>query len=300
MPFQIIVPQKITQANIASYSVTQDIPIYNSATTYAKGALVILDSFGAIVYESLIVNNLGNTPTKESLQWLKRTAPSNYSGMFDERVGTVTKSISNINISINTTDFINNVAFLGIDKVRKVIVKSVVNNVEVWSAEQITSRRKINGILDIWFGKHEQVSDVIFDNLPKYKNQQVQIQALGGTGVEVEIGGFIMGFSQSIGETEWGLTTSRKHYSTIKEQFGIFSFIKRFVSSKELNVQLVLPPNRVAQVEELLAKLDAVPALFIASKKYQSTIVYGIVDSFSHQFSDLNHAYNNLKIKGIG
>lgn len=299
MPFQVVFPNKIKQANIASYSVTQDIAIHVPAQSYALGTLVVLDNFGAVVFESLEANN-ATTPIEGNIKWLKRTAPSNYAGMFDDRVGTVTKSIGSINASINTTDFIDTIAFLGIDKIKKVIVKSFVNGVEVWSKEQITSKRRINSILDIWFGKHEQVADVVFDNLPKYKNQQIQIQGLGDTGIVVEIGGLIIGFSHSIGETKWGLTTSRKHFSTIKEQFGIFSFIKRFVSSKELNVQLVLPPHRVAGVEELLSKLDAVPALFIASKKYQSTIVYGIVDSFSHQFSDLQHAYNNLKIKGIG
>lgn len=299
--FSFVKPMSFTSEIISAYSVPQDVSLYDSGTSYSAGEQVRIDELGLVRYESLIDNNIGNDPNAAETNWVLIDSPTNYAGMFDNSVGTKTAADAEIDITLNTSGFIDTVALIGIDKIRTITVTCFSVGKQVYSETKSAYKRRVNGIAGVWFGKHRFISDVLFSNLPKFKDMQVRVHALSDTGTQVEIGGLVIGVSESLGKAQWEFSTSRKSYSVVKEdEFGGVKFVKRYRSAKRLDIKLRLHPSRVAFVEEQLAKYDVEPLLWVASEDYKSTIIYGVYDNFNHLFKSSTTAFNTLKLKGIG
>lgn len=299
MSIMVTIPKPINASVIDTYSVTQDVGAWSNTISYSTGHQVTVD--GIDVYESVVDNNLDNNPTAvNSSAWNKLDNPTNWAGMFDQKVGTVTKAIGSISLTILLPDITNTLALLNMDKVKTITLSSVVGGQTVWSNTKTTYRRSINGLYDVFFAKHEFVKDVLFMDLPHYKNQQLVIEIVGDPGVEISVGKIIVGERKQYGQARWKFTSRRKTYSSkTEDQFGNISVIKRALSSKRLSLQLVMQPERVATYENNLVALDAVPVLWVLSERYESTIIYGFYEDFENQFNDSIHAYCTLKLQGM-
>ncbi|PIQ01472.1 MAG: hypothetical protein COW76_05140 [Shewanella sp. CG18_big_fil_WC_8_21_14_2_50_42_11] len=300
MSLTVMPGKAITTDVLTAYSVTQDEQIWLSGTTYPKSAWVVLDEFGSTIYESLADNNFGNNPADPlGTSWVDLGIPSNRASMFDSKISTKTRAIETISLTVDLPGFTNTFSALGLENVKSITVTAKVGGVAVWTDTRIAYKRQINSIYDMFFGKHVFTSDVVFTNLPQYKDQTIEVVFTGDPSIEIAVGDFMLGERKIYGNVQWQFASRRKTYTARTEDtFGNTIVVKRLASSKRVGLNLVMPPERVAGFEDDMVEIDGIPVLWILSERYTSTILKAYYDDFESQFSDNLHAYTSLKLTG--
>ena len=297
MSFTVTKPIVIDNSNLVSYSVAQDLPIWNPTATYNAGDEVVMDDFGLHVYKSVVDSNLGNNPTHVgTIKWNKELS-SNKAAMFDKVVGTTTKSTNSITLIIQLNDFADTVAILNIDKVEEIKITSLVNEQEVWSDAKKTYSRVLNSWNDVWFKAHKSVTSAVFNHLPKYKNQQLKIELIGS---DISVGTILVGSRERLGISQWDFTTNFRSFSKITESKGVFSINKVAPKARVLELKVRIEPARVASVELLLESLESEIVFWQLEERFERTLILGIFKSFKHNYSNELFAFNTLKIEGVG
>ena len=106
---KVIKPTAFTESMLVSSNAVESSPNYNAGTTYAKDSIV---NSGTHLYQSLVNNNLGNTPSTSPLYWLD-IGPNNIHAMFDNQISTATISATPLNVVFKPGIF-NSLALIGL------------------------------------------------------------------------------------------------------------------------------------------------------------------------------------------
>lgn len=284
----LIDPIAITPAKITSYNVTQTETIWSSATTYAKGARVVLDSFGAMVYESLIDSNLNKAPATNSTSWLPVGA-SNYSAMFDAVNGTKTKNINSITLTVQTSELITAIGLVGLNALSARIVMNDIasgNGIVYDKTIQLKTLPAYDWFT-FFFGDIVSETVAVFDDIPPYRNAQITITIISATtGGYAEVGTLQLGKLEQIGFSRWGFKSNFVDYSVKKaDDFGNYTIVKR-ASSKTLEASVEVDTSRLSSIDRLREKLSATPVVWIGSKNHSITTGFGFFDQFDIDLSN--------------
>lgn len=287
---KIIDPIVIDQTKIVSgsYNVVQDIAIWSSTETYSKGQKVVLDAWGAMIYESLLDNNINQPPTTTKTAWLP-IGSSNYAAMFDAVNGTKTKRLDNIKLTIQTSELITAIGFVGINasSVRVVITDTTYNQGVVY--DQTISLKKLPAY--DWYtfilGEFVQEQVAIFEDLPPYRNAQIAITITSyAIGSYAEVGTIQLGKMAAIGESKYGFKSGFVDYSRKEaDSFGNYTIIKR-ANAKTLEADVEVETIKISTIELLREKLSATPIIWIGSKSHSITVGFGFFDLFDINLSN--------------
>jgi len=292
---KVIKPATFDETKLISSNATELYPAYNAGTTYAKDAVV---DYGTHYYISLVNSNTGNTPDISPTFWLLQ-GPDNKHAMFDGTVDTKTTSASPLSVVVNT-GLINSLSLLNLTGTSVNIKARDGNAGSIFWEETVNLDGTI--IVDwyqYFFEPYDQLSDVVFTDIPPYSTCHIEM-TLTGSG-NVEIGQFIYGSVYDIGMTQYGASAGIRDYS-IKEtdEFGVSTFLKR-TFSKRMSSELLLNNVDLRKVFRLLQDLRATPCVWIGSdaQEFEPLIVYGFYRDFNITIPYPTYSRCSLDIEGL-
>lgn len=299
---KIIQPMTITTANLTSSNVAEtDYAAWNIATTYSLGdrrIYVVGDDHWVV--ESLQAANTGHTPTGLTTDtWWLKISNTNRWKMFDQSVSSQTTNTNSISTTHTTVGRVDSVALLNIDAstVRIVMTDSVDGVVY----DQTSSLISDSGITDwyaYFFEPIVRITDKVVTDLPKYNNSTIQVVLTDG-GNTVKCGACILGISQTLGATQYGMTLGVTDYS-VKQQddFGNYSILER-AFRRVSDMTLLVNNNFINQLQQKLSLLRATPIVYIGADDYSASIVYGFYKDFTINVAYSSTSICNLSLEGL-
>jgi hypothetical protein len=296
---KLINPIEITAAKITAYNVPQTEAIWSAGTTYALGARVVLDSFGATVYESLVASNVGNVPVTNPTKWLAVGA-SNYAAMFDSVNGTQTTKTDLISVSIKTTELINSIGLVNIDADSVRVTMTDDTYGLVYDKTISLKALPANDWYSFYFGEFSKKTNAVFDDLPPYRNATIKIDVASYVaGSIVKVGTIQLGKLEKIGYSEWGVKLGFSDYSRKDvDAFGNYIIIQRAYANT-LDADVEIDTSSIQTIQLLRAKLRGIPVIWIGSSIYSETIVFGFFSNFDINLSNPIISKATLTIQGL-
>lgn len=296
---KLINPITVTQSKITAYNITQNEQIWAAGTTYAQGARVVLDNFGATVYESLITSNVGNAPATNPTKWLAVGA-SNYAAMFDAKNGTQSTKTDSISLSIKTNELINAIGLVNLDA-GSVRVTMTDDTLGLIYDKTITLKTfPATNWYDVFFGECSYKENAVFTDLPPARNSTIAITitsaAVGGL---AKVGTIALGKIETVGFSRWGVNLGFTDYSKKDvDQFGNYEVVERsFANTVEADVEINTVD--ISKIQTIRSQLRATPVVWIASELYTETTAFGFFSQFDVNLSNPILSNATIKINGL-
>ena len=282
---------------LLSTTAVETVPAYNPATTYAKDAEV---NYSNSIYVSLQAANTGNAPDTSPTFWLRKSANNTYS-MFDEFVNTQTTAASPLVIELKPREMINSLAFFNLGGVTDIhiVVKDAPGGTVVLDVTYNLDDTTINDWYMYFFEPYDLRTDFVLQNIPPYPNAVITCTFTSATSVQV--GTVVFGNAYQIGQTQYGVTTGIRDYSTKNvNTFGITTFTQR-AFSKRMEANVYINNSDLRFVQKLLQDLRATPTVWIGSdaEGYDVLSVYGYYRDFNIEIPYPNNSFCRLEIEGL-
>lgn len=299
---KVLKPTAVTSAMLVSSSVAEtDYAAWNAATSYVIGDRVIRTTTHKI-YEALQAGVDATLPenatTGTTPRWLEISATNRWK-MFDDVVDYKTAGSSPLSVVL-TPGTINSVAMVGLVNVNEIRVQLHDGATSVYDQTQTLDGTIIEDWYDYFFAPYDTGAEALFTNIPPYATGQLTVEFTSAT--TPEIGGLLVGTMIDLGETLAGATSGIISYSRKEANaFGNMTLIKRR-NSKRVSVKLMLDNARLRRVQNVLADLDATPAVWVGAEdtvKFSPVVVYGFYRDFSLDIAYADRSYCNLEIEGL-
>ena len=282
--------------------------VWNSGATYALGAIVISTSTHR-TYESLQAANLNNPlpvlPETSTAWWLDM-GPTNKWAMFDLYRNTQTISPSPLVVVVSPGDRINAVGLSRLNGTSLTIsldaVGSPAVNYYTHSEQLVVRDALVDNWFDWFFGAFISKTELAQFDLPPFASAKLTV-TITNTGGPSACGGMVIGTAKTIGQAQRDAQLDLLQFSVItRDLFGEATLIPRR-SIPTAQYRLLLPAGSVQSVYDLLAGLDAVPALYSAAEDtehvlFAPLLIFGIYRSVSFKVADPDSELD-LKIEAI-
>lgn len=292
---KVIKPTAFTPSMLVSSNAVEAHAAYNAGTSYSKDNIV---DYGTHLYQSLVNNNLGNTPSTSPLYWLD-IGPDNIHAMFDNQISTSTISTTPLNVVFKPGIF-NSLALLGLVGNQLVItVRDGTGGPVIYSATFALDGTIISDWYQYFFEPFVQKSEVVMTDIPPFSNSEVTIVLTGGSTVQIGLCSF--GTFYFLGDAEYGANVGITDYSRKDtDDFGVTTFVQR-AYSKRMSARLMLDTAQINRIQRILADIRATPSLWIGADgdDYLPTLMYGYYRDFSIDIAYQNKSFCSLEIEGL-
>lgn len=292
---KVIKPTAFTESMLVSSNAVESSPNYNAGTTYAKDSIV---NSGTHLYQSLVNNNLGNTPSTSPLYWLD-IGPNNIHAMFDNQISTATISATPLNVVFKPGIF-NSLALIGLSGNQvSVTVRDGTGGPIIYSATFALDGTVISDWYQYFFEPFVQKSEVVMTDIPPFSNSEVTISLTGGSTVQIGLCSF--GTFYFLGDAEYGANIGITDYSRKDtDDFGVTTFVQR-AYSKRMSARLMLDTAQINRIQRILADIRATPSLWIGADgdDYLPMLMYGYYRDFSIDIAYQNKSFCSLEIEGL-
>ncbi len=293
---KVIKPSLIADASLISSTVPEtEHSAYGAGTSYTLGARVI---YQHVIYECIQTPNTGNTPLSSPLFWAA-ISPSNQWAMFDSEVSTASTLASPLTVVIKP-GLVNSLALFGmIGALLTVTVRNGLAGPVVYSASRNLDEAQISDWYQYHFEPAAQKAEVMFDDLPPYRDAHITI-TLSGAG-SVSLGTLVAGTAYDLGDAQWGAVAGIIDYSKKETNAaGVTTFVRRKYS-KRLSVQTWVVNGQINKIQRILADLRATPCAWSVTNAdgYEPLIVFGFYRDFSINVAYPTTSYCNLEIEGL-
>lgn len=292
---KVIKPTAFTESMLVSSNAVESHANYSAGTTYAKDAIVNL---GTHLYQSLVNNNLGNTPSTSPLYWLD-IGPNNIHAMFDNQVSTTTISSTPLVVAFKPGIF-NSLALLGlVGNSLDIAVRDGTGGPITYTATFALDGTVISDWYQYFFEPFVQKSEVVMTDIPPFSNSEVTITLTGGSTVQIGLCSF--GTFYFLGDTEYGANVGITDYSRKDtDDFGVTTFVQR-AYSKRMTARLMLDTAQINRVQRILADIRANPSVWIGADgdDYLPTLMYGYYRDFSIEIAYQTKSFCSLEIEGL-
>lgn len=298
-PLRIVEPLALTDSKLVSSDVPEtDHAAWSSATTYALGAFVILTSTHRI-YQSLQASNTNKNPATEPLWWAD-IGPTNRWAAWDTSNSTQTAQATSISYRVTPGQAVTAVAALnlvGASSVRVRVIDPTYGTVYDKTVD-VTSLPTSPAWWAWFFGSRSIPTVALLLDLPAYPNADIRIDLAGGASLAVGV--IVVGQAKEVGvAVERGARLGITDYSRKEtNQYGDAVLVQR-AYAKRASFSMRLPRDDVDSVINLLSYLRAVPALWIGSEAYGSSVVYGFYKTFDITIAYALFSDCNLEIEGL-
>jgi hypothetical protein len=292
---KLIKPIPLWVSELISSNVAISEPEWLSGTPYAKDAEV---REGDYVYRAKIANT-GKQPSLNTNEWGKISA-INRLKMFDFKRGreVQTQNPDEIIVLLAPGSFNTSVSLFGLDA-RAVKVEVVDDGIAVW--EKLINLRDDTGIDSFfkWF-KYPIVSRsvCVVEDIPYYSSGSLRV-TISYPGSVAKCGKLIVGFPWDLGCAMFGTSPAFQDFSgSGRDAFGGLELVgRRKIDLVDYEVRV--PVRLEAYVKTKIKDLSSTPAVWIGSKKFEGTVLFGIAKSFKLVISDLVHANYTLRVEDI-
>lgn len=297
-PFIIVPPVIIDDVKLLLSDVPEnDYAEWNAAVNYVKGDRVILVSTHTI-YEAASANLNKNPATNEAI-WLVVSATNRWK-VFDDKTLSQTGQVGSMSYTLLPSKVVNTVGLINCHaKSARVRVTDPIDGLVYDKEKKFLGSLSKGDWYEYFFEEIVRSTEMVFDDLPAYGSAQVKVDIENALNM-VRCGVITIGFKRTFGlGVSQGIGVSIQDYSRREiNDFGDPEFVKRGYS-KTASFTVPLHHYEVDVVQRLLASVRATPTLFIGSKLYNATIIYGWYRDF-----DINIQYRfssevNIEVESL-
>ena len=301
--FRVVTPVAITDAMLISSTIAEtDYGAWNSGTTYAAAARVIVTSSGVHkVYESLQAGNLNKDPTSAANSaWWAEVSPTNRWKMFDRASGTVSSDTTSIEVEIQPGR-VDTLALLDVDAATaRVRMSTTADGTFFDQSFTLTGGSDVvTDWYEYFYSEIGTKNALVVPNLPPIGDAKIKV-TLTRTGGTVSLGSLVVGSSTTFGVARYGARAGITDYSRkTTDDFGRTTIVER-AYAKRMNVSLLVEKARVDAVVKKLSALRATLSLWLAGTDgYEALQVYGWFKDFDVVLDGPYYSSLSLDIEGI-
>lgn len=303
IPFSVIQPVQITDANLVSTTVLEDDEaVYSDVATYGVGDRVLLEAPQHAIYESLSAGNLDNFPPSSPAHWIY-VGPTNAWKAFDLSGGTVLETpgsdLEPLEFVV-TGDRFNAIGLIGLQATWvRIRASSAIEGLYYDKTIELFDNALVNNWFDYFFTEISKSTEAIVLDIPPVMDSEYSIQIADASGT-VKLSTFVIGQVVNMGLTEFGAQVGLIDYSRkTVDQFGRASLEQRAFSDR-MSVSMELPKGIVDSVRRKFAALRAKPCLWIgANGQYESLTVFGFYRDFNIDISYPTFSICSAEIEGL-
>ncbi|MBZ0106148.1 MAG: hypothetical protein K8H84_11010 [Sulfuricella denitrificans] len=297
---RIIRPTVISDAMLISSNVAEtDYTAWSGATTYALGDRAISTTTHKI-YESIQAGNLNHDPVADTALatplWWKVVSATGRWQMFDGLAGAQTSHATSINVEI-APGRIDSAALINLDA-ESVTLELVDGATTIYSTTVSLALDNVFDWYEYFFEPIIRKTDVAITDIPVFGSAHLLVTINGGTGT-AKCGELIVGMYRDLGITLQApkagiIDFSRKEI----DEFGNPQITQRRFS-KRLSCDLFVENRLTDEVHRLLSEFRSTPLVWIGSKDYASTIIFGFYKDFDIIISGRWGSKCDLQIEGL-
>lgn len=296
--FGLLSPVEITDAMLTGITVPEnDHPAWNAATAYAVGDRVMRTSVHKI-YERRVAGTTSTAPENDPTNWLE-ISPTNRWKMFDSSVASQTTNPNSI-IAVVVPAQPCNAVYVGNVSASQVtvVLTDPLDGVVYSKTVNMVSDSGITDWYAYFFEPIERRTDVLFDDVPPYSSGQIGL-TVSDPSATAAVGVFLAGYVRQIGTPIAGASVGIKDYSRKEpDEFGGYAVVQREYSKRaRFNVQLA--NTLVDPLLRLLARYRATPVLYIASVKFEATLIYGFFRDFDIVIAGPVISEASIEVEGL-
>nr|DAY18257.1 MAG TPA: hypothetical protein [Caudoviricetes sp.] len=311
MAFSVLEPVPITATMVTASSLTveDDSPVWQSGRP--SNSYVVGDKRHRVethsVYERIKAEASGaaeNTPPENDPEHWLYMRPTNKWAMFDAYTRTRTTAQNRLSVTLRPGGFVTAVWLGGLDaKTAKVTVRSRPDGPVVYDSgiRQLDAAVRDRWSL-YWLARPHVVEDTLFPNIRPCIDPNITIE-LTRSG-SVGLGMVVLGQLVRIGETQWGAGAGPTSNSFIDFKADGTAKWTRRDPTRTLNCNVEVQPRDANMVSRLLARLDGVPALYIASsrQRHEPLRVFGFMQNQPSQvlrFENVKQCMQPINVIGL-
>lgn len=300
-PLIVVQPVPATDTMLTACTVPEaDHPAWASGTAYAVGERVILTTGVHRVYQSLISGNAGNPPASSPAAWVE-VGPTNRWACLDTSNSTATTAPSGaMGYTLRQVGAINAFAALnvrGAISIRVQLQHPTLGTIYDRTSG-LASLPPASGWWSWWWGTRTAPPVLVLTDLPGIPGCDLVVDIFGTT--ELSVGVLLWGSQRAVGQgvlqgARVGITDySRKE----TDSFGNTDLVQR-AYAKRATWQMPVLASQVDDAADYLASLRAIPALWIGSSRYGSSVIYGFYKSFEITIAYATVSECSLDIEGL-
>lgn len=297
---RVIPPITITDSNLVSTNVAEnEHPTWDVATTYAQGDKVI---YAHKIYESVNGGNLGNQPdtgaVAEPPTWTDLGA-TNAWAMFDASVETQTENSGTIEVEFDFDLVADAVALFNVSgSTAQIIVTDDVEGEVYNRTVNLINDDEITDWYAYFFTEVEADNKLVCNDLPLYGTANIEVIVDAGAGT-AKVGAIALGSQKDLGTTDYGTTVGIVDYSKrTRDEFGALQTVQRGFSDR-VEYDVSVDTAKVTSVKRALTALRGVNTVFIGEESQGATVVYGIYNDFSINYTNYAISQCSITVEGL-
>ena len=296
---KVIIPKAVTEAGLLASDVVEgDAAAWVEGTTYEKDALCM---HAHHLWKSLQADNTGKKPD-ENADWWSDQGATNRWAMFDDKVGTVTRS-SGASLTVDL-DFgrCTGFALFGIDATTLTAEVFDSTDALIWSQSvDLTRNPLITSWLDYFTEPIDARTEFVATGLPLYSVSRLRITLTKPAGT-VGVGNCVIGRERFIGMTKWGAEVGMSDWSRrATDSFGN-TYLKPGNWAKNNRLDLHVENSQVDVVFSALVSLRGMPTVFIGDNRdvgFNALTVWGAIADFRIVIPGPSVSACSLEIQGL-
>lgn len=293
----VVKPITVTESMILSTDVAEDdYATWAVGTTYALADRVI---YQHKIYESLKASNVGNNPATDATSWIEVSSTNRYK-LFDLSNSSQTAKANSFTYTIKPNQAVTTLAILNLTGVLDlhVTMEDDVYGVVFDNEYDLAPTQATADWWDWAFGLRVAPSLSTVEDLPTYPAAELTITITGTA--ELAVGVLLLGVARRFGlGVKYGAQVGTLDYSRKeRNEWGDLVLEKRNYA-RRANFDMTLDRIEVDAVYDLLTSLQSTPTLWVGSKEYRCTVVYGFCKEFNVLIPYPQHADCSIELEGM-
>jgi hypothetical protein len=300
----IIRPVEITDAVLAVTDVPEaDAPEWIFSNVYAIDTEVMRTVAGThSVYVSLEAGNTENYPEDDDpvtpVHWARVRATNRWA-MFSDQINDQTTQADEINVTLTPAALVNAMAFFNLDAATiHIVMDDPVEGVVYDETYSLVDASGVNDWYAWYFEPIVRQKTLAVLDLPPFITADILV-TIEDTGDTAECGLVTMGAQRKLGDTDYGTGVGVVDYSRKdRDTFGNPVITPRNFT-KRSDYSVTVDTAFVDAVQNTLAELRTVPATWIGSVNFPSTIIYGYYRDFNIVLSNPTKSLMTIDVEGL-
>lgn len=295
----VVKPIAVTPSMLISTDVPEtDYAEWAAGTTYAIGDRVIVAAQHKI-YQSAVASNVGKNPATDSAAWLEAGATNRWKP-YDKSVSSQVVQADAISYRIKPGQAVTSVGVLNITGGTSLRVRVIDPTFgTVYDKTVSLSRTPLAPGWWMWFfGERRAPTQALLQDLPSYPGADILIDITGTA--ELAVGVILIGQVRQFAlGVKMGARIGIQDYSRKeRSEFGDMLLVER-AFAKRASFSLLLTADEVDSFHQFLSEVRATPCLWIGSRRYESTTLYGFYKSFDIVIPYFSYSDCDLELEGL-
>jgi len=281
---------------------------WNSATAYVVSDRAMVTTAAYHYIYQAITNNTNKDPTLEidpinsPVDWQlvgKTNRWKPFDGYQSSQSTIATEMIYSVLVPDN--NIVDSIVLYNVNAYQaRIIVTDDIEGVVYQTTVALVSESGITDYWEYFFAPVVRMQTLVLTGLPAYSGQRIDLQLMDEGGSPA-LGAFIIGLSQDIGKTQYGMQISSTDYSVKKiDDFGNITLTQRPYSD-ELMLNAIVKNTDLAAIKNLFTRLRATPIVVIGAEDVydEASAAFCIIESWSESVNYPDETLLAFKGKGL-